>query len=101
MPVVIATITPKPDQIDAVEAALKELIPSVHEEDGCELYALHRSRDRFVFVEKWRDMDALGVHGSGPNVKALNAKLEGLTAAATEVQVLRALPAGDGAKGAV
>lgn len=101
MPVVIATIIPKPDQADAVEAALKELIPAVHEEDGCELYALHRSRDRFVFVEKWRDMDALGVHGSGPNVKALNAKLEGLTAAPTDVQILRPVTAGDTGKGAV
>lgn len=101
MPVIVATITPKPDQFDAVEAVLTRLIPDVHTEDGCELYALHKGKDRFVFVEKWRDMAALGVHGSGPSIKALNAGLKGLVAGAPDIQVLEAVPAGDAAKGAV
>ena len=59
MPVIVATIVPKEGQLDAVEAVLKDLIPAVHTEQGCELYALHRGKDRLVFVEKWRDMEAL------------------------------------------
>src|SRR5215469_15263018 len=51
VPVVVATITPIPGQLDALEATLKEMVPAVHEEDGCELYALHRGQDRLVFVE--------------------------------------------------
>lgn len=101
MPVIVATITPKPDEFDAVEAVLTQLIPEVHAEDGCELYALHRGKDRFVFVEKWRDMAALGSHGGGPNIKALNEGLKGLVAGAPDVQILEAVPAGDAAKGAV
>ena len=101
MPVLVATIIPNPDQMDAVEAVLRDLIPAVHEEDGCERYALHRGRDRLVFVEKWRDMEALAAHASGPSIKAMNERLAGLVAGAPDVQVLEAVPAGDPAKGAV
>lgn len=101
MPVIVATIIPKPDQFEAVEAVLTRLIPEVHAEDGCELYALHKTKDRFVFVEKWRDMSALGAHGGGPNIKALNEGLKGLVAGAPDVQVLEAVPAGDTGKGAL
>lgn len=54
-----------------------------------------------VFIEKWRDMAALGAHGGGPNIKALNEGLKGLVAGAPDVQVLEAVPAGDTSKGAV
>lgn len=101
MPVIVATIVPKPGKFEAVEEVLTHLVPEVHLEDGCELYALHRSKDRFVFVEKWRDMAALRAHGSGPNVKALNEGLEGLVSGPPDVQILEAVPAGDGTKGAV
>jgi quinol monooxygenase YgiN len=101
VPIIVATITPKPGEFDAVEEVLTRLIPEVHAEDGCELYALHKGKDRFVFVEKWRDTAALGAHGAGANIKALNAGLKGLLAGAPDVQILEALPAGDPAKGAV
>lgn len=101
MPVIVATITPKPDKSDEVEAVLTRLIPEVHTEDGCELYALHRGKDCFVFVEKWRDMAALGAHGSGPSIQAMNEGLKGLVAGPPDVQILDAVPAGDGSKGAL
>jgi quinol monooxygenase YgiN len=101
VPVLVATITPKPDQMDAAIAALKELIPAVHDEDGCERYALHRGPDRLVFIEKWRDMATLGAHGSGPNIAKLGEKLAGLTAGAPDIQVLEAVPVGDAVKGAI
>lgn len=101
MPVLVATIVPKPDQMDAVEAVLKDLIPAVHQEEGCERYALHRGRDRLVFVERWRDMEALAAHGSGPSLAAMNQRLAGLVSGPPDVQVLEAVPAGDPAKGAV
>lgn len=101
MPLIVATIIPKPDQADAVEAVVTELIPGVHEEDGCELYALHRGKDRFVLVEKWRDMDALAAHAAGPGLKALNERLADLVASPPEGAVVEAVPAGDRAKGAI
>ncbi len=101
MPVLVATIIPNPGQMEAVEAALTDLIPAVHQEDGCERYALHRGRDRLVFVEKWRDRDALAAHGAGPAIRAMNERLAGLVAGPPDVQVLEAVPAGDPDKGRV
>ena len=42
--VVVATITPKPDQVDAVREAILAAVPKVHDEPGCELYARARGR---------------------------------------------------------
>lgn len=101
MPVIVATIVPLPGQIDAAEEVFKSIIPQVHTEDGCELYALHRSADKLVFVEKWRDGDAIAVHRTGEAMRSLGGKLTGLLAAAPEILTLDAVPAGDPAKGAV
>ncbi|NKY49696.1 putative quinol monooxygenase [Nocardia vermiculata] len=101
MPVIVATLTPKPDKFDEVAEVLTRLIPEVHNEDGCELYTLHKGKDRFVFVEKWRDMAAMGAHGGGANMKALTEGLDGLLAGPLDVQVLEAVPAGDQTKGAL
>jgi quinol monooxygenase YgiN len=87
--------------MQAVEDALKEVAAAVHEEDGCEVYALHRGQDRLVFVEKWRDDDAFRAHVAGPNVKTLNEKLAGRVAETRDVQVLEALPVGDSGQGEV
>ncbi len=87
--------------MDALVEALKELVPAVHEEEGCELYSLHRGEDRVVFVEKWRDADALQAHRSGPSRKATGEKLVGLIAGTPDVQVLEAVPTGDDTKGAL
>jgi quinol monooxygenase YgiN len=87
--------------MDALVDALKELVPAVHDEDGCELYSLHRGQDQVVFVEKWRDAEALQAHRSGPNTKALGEKLTGLVAGTPEILVLEAVPTGDSTKGAL
>ena len=102
MPVLVATLTPEAGKMDEVEAVLKELIPAVHDEDGCEMYALHRAKDKFVFVEKWRDGDALAAHAQGPSIKALNERLAGLLATGGgEILMLQPVPVGDPQKGAV
>jgi quinol monooxygenase YgiN len=100
MPVLVATIIPNPGQLDAVVEAIRDLVPAVHDEDGCELYALHKGKDRVVFVEKWRDMAALGAHGQSDNIKALGERLAGLTSERVDVQVLEAIPIG-GSQGQV
>jgi len=98
--VVIATITPKPSDHAAARDALVALIPRVHEEDGCELYALHEGEPgQLVFIESWVSRQALDAHGKGPVVAEMNARLDGLVAAAARVVIVDAVPAGDGAKG--
>ena len=97
--VVVATITPLPEYREDVIAAFTAIIPQVHDEDGCELYALHADADRLVLVEKWASPDALATHSKGAALAALNPTLAGKVAAPPEIIVLDPVPAGDPAKG--
>jgi quinol monooxygenase YgiN len=97
--VVVATITPKPGEEDAVRDAIVASIPAVHQEPGCELYALHEGKGQFVMVERWESADALAVHGKADALTALGAALAGRVAAAPDVRRLTAVPAGDAEKG--
>jgi quinol monooxygenase YgiN len=99
--VVVATIVPKPEHRDEVIAAFRDTIEQVHDEDGCELYALHEAPDRLIMVEKWSSQEALGVHSKNANLAALNPKLAGKVAGPPEVIVLRSVPAGDAVKGQI
>ena len=97
--VVVATIVPRPEHREEVIATITETVAKVHEEDGCELYALHQADDRLVMVEKWASADALRAHSRGAALAALNPRLAGLVAGPSEVIVLDPVPAGDPAKG--
>jgi quinol monooxygenase YgiN len=99
--IVVATILPLPEHRAAVIDAFTETIGQVHAEDGCELYSLNEAPDRLIMIEKWASQQALDAHSAGPNLAALGPKLAGKVAAAPEVIVLQAVPAGDTAKGAV
>ena len=101
MPViVVATITPKPEYRDDVIAAMKEAIPLVHQEDGCELYALHADDEQLVMIERWTSREALKKHGTdSPGLRVFNAAIGDKLAAPTVVLRLDAVPAGDPAKG--
>jgi quinol monooxygenase YgiN len=99
--VLVATITPIPDQMDAVEAIFKDLVPEVHQEEGCEMFALHRGKDCLVLVERWSDDDALKAHSSAESVQKLVRNIKGLIGAPAVVQRLEAVPCGDAEKGAL
>ena len=99
--VVVATLTPKPDAVDDVREALLAAVPKVHQEPGCELYALHEADGAFVMVERWADADAMKAHGKAEPLATLGAALAGKMAAAPDIRRLTPLPAGDGDKGAV
>ena len=99
--VVVATITPKPDQVDAVREAILAAVPKVHTEPGCELYAVHEGEGHFVMVERWESVDALRVHGSAEALTTLGGQLAGKLDGAPDVRRLTAVPAGDPVKGAV
>ena len=99
--VVVATITPKPDQVDAVREALLAAVPKVHAEPGCELYAVHEGRGHFVMVERWESPEALKAHGSAEALTTLGGQLADKLAAPLDVRRLTAVPAGDAVKGAI
>jgi quinol monooxygenase YgiN len=99
--VVVATIVPQPDQVDAVRDAILAAVPKVHAEPGCELYAVHEGDGRFVMVERWESPEALKVHGRAEALTTLGGQLADKLAAPPDVQRLAPVPAGDPDKGAL
>ncbi len=50
--VVVATLTVKPESVDAVRDILTTAVEEVHGEPGCQLYSLHQTGETFVFIEQ-------------------------------------------------
>jgi quinol monooxygenase YgiN len=101
MPVLVAIVTPKPGKLDEVAALFASIIPEVHGEPGCELYALHRNADKLVMIEKWTDGAAMAVHAKSPALAKLGGQMGELVAEPMQLLVLDAVPTGDPAKGAI
>jgi quinol monooxygenase YgiN len=97
--VVVATITPKPGEQDAVREALLSALPQVHDEPGCERYALHEGDGEFVMVEQWESPEALAVHSKAEALTRLGAALAGKVSGPPQVRTLTAVPGGDAEKG--
>jgi quinol monooxygenase YgiN len=93
--VVTAVFQPAPDRKDELVAALRASIPAVHEEEGCQLYAIHDAEDGTItMIEKWDSREALAAHAAGSAVKALGAAVAGLVAGPATVTTMDPLPAG-------
>lgn len=101
MPVLVAIVSPKPGKIDEAADAFSAIIPAVHDEPGCELYALHRNADKLVMIEKWADAETLAAHGRAPALATLGAGLSDLVAEPMQLLILEPVPVGDPAKGAL
>ena len=90
---VLAMITAKPGQRDAVLAVFHANVPAVRAEEGCIEYGaavdvdvLGRFQallgpDSFVVIEKWASAEALKAHGASPHMVAYAAKTKDLVAA--------------------
>ena len=102
MPVVIvATMTAKPESVDTVRDACKKAVEAVHQEPGCQVYALHEANGTFVFVEQWADADAVQAHSTAPAVGELFGTIGEHLDGAPDVKVLQPVVAGDATKGRV
>ena len=99
--VVVATITPRPDAVDAVREAILAAVPKVHAEPGCELYALHEDGYGFVMIERWATQDDVKAHGAGETFNQLTESVKDDLTEPIGVRLLHALPAGDDAKGSL
>lgn len=100
--VVVAVAVPAEGRADAVRRALVAAVAEVHDEPGCETYALHEREDgALVMLERWTSVDALDVHGRGAALQRLGAALQGNLAGPLDVTRMRPVPAGDPAKGAL
>ena len=100
--VVLATFSPHPEHYDAVKDVLLAVIPDVHQEPGCELYALHEeTAGRLVLIEKWATRELWQDHLTLDTVARIRAGVEGRLAKETEVLELYGTPSGDTTKGSL
>ncbi len=89
---VLAVITAKPGQHEAILQAFRANVPAVKAEQGCIEYGaavdmpngpgfqVQYGPDAFVVVEKWESMDALKAHGAAPHMVDYSARIKELVA---------------------
>ena len=89
---VIAIITSKPGQREAILEAFRGNMPAVHAEDGCFEYfptidaegmgsfQTPFGEDTFVVIEKWASKEHLMAHAVSPHMKEYAAKTKELIA---------------------
>ena len=89
---VIAIITAKPGQREKILEAARANIPAVLAEDGCIAYETAVDAeglgsfqtkfgpDTFVFIEQWRDANALKAHAAAPHMATYAGKIKDLIA---------------------
>ena len=89
---VIAIITAKPGQRATILEAARANLAPVRAEDGCIEYGFTVDAeglgsfqtkfgpDTFVFIEKWRDPQALKAHAAAPHMAAYAGKVKELIA---------------------
>lgn len=89
---VIAVITAKPGQREAILQAMRANLPAVRAEKGCIEYGpavdadgvgdlqARLGPDSFVVIEKWTDADALKAHLAAPHMVAYAARVRDLVA---------------------
>ena len=85
---VVAVVTAKPGQRDAILEAFRANVPAVHAEQGCIEYGpvidapgIGASQakigdDTFMVIEKWESADALAAHAKSPHMAAYAAKVK-------------------------
>jgi len=85
--IVIATFTPVEGKTDDVIAVFEDVIPDVHQEEGCELYALHQEvTGHLVLVEKWTSRELWRIHSGADTVTRIQAGLAGLLEGEADVR---------------
>ena len=100
--IVIATFTPLPGEHEAIRDLLTSIIPEVHEEDGCELYALHDEVDgTLTMIEKWTTREHWQLHSELDTVKRIQAGVAGKLEGDIEVWEMYGVAAGDADKGSL
>jgi quinol monooxygenase YgiN len=92
---VLAIITARPGQREAVLEAFRANMPAVHAEEGCIEYAPAVDApgmgavqspfgpDTFVVIEKWADAAALKTHAAAPHMAAYAGRVKDLIASRT------------------
>lgn len=100
--VMVVRCVPKPGQREALLEVLREIVPMVHDEEGCELYSInaHEGGELYI-IEKWSSPAFSAQHGNSSAVlPILQERATPLLASIPEVIELTPVPIG-GPKGAL
>jgi quinol monooxygenase YgiN len=93
---VIATFSAKPGARDKVVELGRKCIELTNKEDGCISYELFASTENgtgLVFVERWRDKEALKVHLASTHLAKFKEDRVPFVEGPSEVKVFEAAPA--------
>ena len=85
---VVALLTVKPGQGEALREAAEPCIAASRAEPGCSRYDLTRDAehpDRFVFIEVWSGADALDAHMETEHFKRFAAATQSILAGPPEI----------------
>ena len=88
---VIAKVPVKPEAKEEAIEQVKILMAKVAEEEGTLHYTLNidqNNPDTLVFMERYKDMGALGVHGATPHFQEFMEKSMSFAAGPPEIVVL-------------
>jgi quinol monooxygenase YgiN len=89
---IIAKLTAAEGKRDELESLISDIgMKNVAEEDGTEIYALHRDKgDENVlwFYELYSGDEALGIHGSSDGMKAMGGAMRDLLGGRPEIIML-------------
>ena len=93
--VVIAIFKPLEGSLQEVKDILTSIIPEVHEEPGCEFYALHEDTEgRLIFVEAWDTRELWQEHSAFHTVTRIQELTKPHLAGEVEVIEMYGVPAG-------
>jgi quinol monooxygenase YgiN len=99
--IVVARVYPKPGRLQQVIDVYAPIVPLVHQEPGCELFALHTDGETVFVVEKWATPADLQGHAAGPAYAQIRAGISDLVDHAADVWVLDSLLFGEAAKSTI
>ena len=91
---VVGPIVPEPEHFADVRRVLINSVSDVHQEDGCELYALHQAGAALIFIEQWSSQAALDRHTNGNVVRRVKAAIDGSLMEPPTLVTATAVPAG-------
>lgn len=89
---VVAFITTKPGQREAVLREFRQIVPTVRAEKGCIEYGpstdtpnagaiqTQLGPDSFAVIEKWESLETLAAHAAAPHMAAYGARVKDLLA---------------------
>lgn len=91
---VIAKLTLQRGKKEEAMEAIEELMDGVAREEGTLYYSVNVDEnypDVLIFMERYRDMDALKAHGSSPHFQAFMEKIPDFAEGQPEINVLTEL----------